>query len=708
MLTEKVKLSNNLYSMKNIALLVSTLLASLLCACSSATDVKECANSKDKIDVIVVYYPHWHVYPKGEEWFGKNWTEWEFVKTAKTPRYKGHKIPYIPTTGYLDGKNPKDVEVEIELASNSGIDVFLVDWYWYSGERTMEESLEQGFLKARNRDKMKFALMWANHDRENRFRSKYMGKTQRLMKNVHTADDFKAMLKYCIEHYFKEPNYYKIDGRPVFSIFRPMHILNQIGGAEKVKKLLDECAQIMAEHGLPPVYWSAMAKNSQQGELFKKAGFDNTSWYIHGPWTIKNYMKRVKNGEWIFDYSEMMQPHRDQWKDMLEKSPLPNIPVISRGWDTTSRCRLDEPFPPRKNKIDYPYTPSAINNTADRFETLLRDAKAVVESDPKKPRAILINAWNEYTEGAYLLPDHRDSDASLKAIASVFGRKPADKYTFVDTSTKKLFTVQAPTFENVAYGKHEKQKLDIWLPKNAKAKNPVVIYYHGGAWSSGGMDRIIGAALPKLLEQGIAVAVAKYRFIQDANDADIYPPIIAPMQDSVATANFIIANSQKWNIDTNKIALAGGSAGACSALYVSLSGEVKKPILAVATFLPQTSLNPKQMKEWIPNIKYGAHAFRFKDFDQWLKESDKVKTYIEKYSPASALQRADSKALPKFIIQNKSAPKSGVADSDPTHSPRFGVEFKKLCDAKGAQCELVYSDVTNQDMFDKLIEELTK
>ena len=48
-----------------------------------------------KTEVVCVYYPHWHVYPQGEKWFGKNWTEWEFVKTAK-PRFKGHRQPMKP------------------------------------------------------------------------------------------------------------------------------------------------------------------------------------------------------------------------------------------------------------------------------------------------------------------------------------------------------------------------------------------------------------------------------------------------------------------------------------------------------------------------------------------------------------------------------------------------------------------------------------
>lgn len=67
------------------------------------------------VEVMAVYYPHWHRYPKGDEWFGTNrWAEgeWEFVKTAR-PRFPGHKWPMKPLPGYLNGKDPKDVETEI-------------------------------------------------------------------------------------------------------------------------------------------------------------------------------------------------------------------------------------------------------------------------------------------------------------------------------------------------------------------------------------------------------------------------------------------------------------------------------------------------------------------------------------------------------------------------------------------------------------------
>jgi len=116
------------------------------------------------IDVVAVYYPHWHAYPKGNEWFGPGWTEWEYVKDA-TPRFLGHRQPIVPLAGYLDGRNPADVAKEVDLAADAGINVFLYDYYYYGGKVTQEESLEEGFLKAPNRGRMKFALMWCYHDR---------------------------------------------------------------------------------------------------------------------------------------------------------------------------------------------------------------------------------------------------------------------------------------------------------------------------------------------------------------------------------------------------------------------------------------------------------------------------------------------------------------------------------------------------------------
>jgi len=64
-----------------------------VCKCQAYGDSVEPvrkAADEHKPDVMVVYYPHWHRYPKGDEWFGEKWKagEWAFVKEPKT-RFKG-------------------------------------------------------------------------------------------------------------------------------------------------------------------------------------------------------------------------------------------------------------------------------------------------------------------------------------------------------------------------------------------------------------------------------------------------------------------------------------------------------------------------------------------------------------------------------------------------------------------------------------------
>ena len=80
-------------------------------------------------DVLCIYYPEWHVYPEGEEIFGKGRSEWDLVNTAK-PFFPGHDQPVQLLDGCPDDSDPAAVAKEINYAADSGIDVFVYDWYW--------------------------------------------------------------------------------------------------------------------------------------------------------------------------------------------------------------------------------------------------------------------------------------------------------------------------------------------------------------------------------------------------------------------------------------------------------------------------------------------------------------------------------------------------------------------------------------------------
>ena len=101
--------------------------------------------------------------PRNEKSKGKGWSEWELVKAAK-PRFPGHHQPNVPLWGYTDESDPKVMAQKIDAAADHGIDAFIFDWYYYDDGPFLDRPIDEGFLKATNNARLKFAFMWANHD----------------------------------------------------------------------------------------------------------------------------------------------------------------------------------------------------------------------------------------------------------------------------------------------------------------------------------------------------------------------------------------------------------------------------------------------------------------------------------------------------------------------------------------------------------------
>jgi hypothetical protein len=371
---------------------------------------------KKRPEVMAVYYPHWHNYDHGSSWKGEGWTEWEGVKAAVS-RFPGHHQPLKPSWGYFDESDPKWAEREIDLAVSHGIDVFLYDWYWHSGVRCMEEALEQGFLRAPNRDRMKFALMWANHDRRDQF-CPVFGKDRTVwLPSRHSPRDTNRVMDYCIEHYFRQPNYWRVEGGLFFSLFEATRFVKELGGPEPTRKLFAQIDARLRQANLPPMHWNGMVATPQAAAILKEAGFASTSRYNVST-------ARKVQPDMTERYEDVMEAHRQHWKNM-QASTLVDVPVVTMGWDASPRCRQDVPWPfPKSAKgwPEYPYTHVVVGNTPERFEQLLRDAARHVEQDPRQPFAVLLNAWNEWTEGGFLLPEERYGTGYLEAIKRVFGQ----------------------------------------------------------------------------------------------------------------------------------------------------------------------------------------------------------------------------------------------------------------------------------------------
>ena len=366
----------------------TALLYKRLAICAGAFFVVFAARAKD-IEVVCVYYPHWHRYPKGDEWFGADkWKEgeWTFVKDTR-PRFPGHKHPLVPYAGYLDESNPQDMEKDIALAANAGIDVFLYDYYYSNGQITQEEALEQGFLKARNCDRMKFALMWCYHERRDQFRPK-LGEPRRiLMELAHTPEEFYGLIDLCIARYFRHPLYWRKNGGLFLSIYGARYLIEKHGGVEKVKEMLDEGRRRVRAAGLGELHLNAQGATPDLAAQVGPCGFDSLTTYGTGTYMCPGTMERKVDGTWgpafkhRFDYAELREPLLKLWRDMDAATKLPYFPIVATGSDCASRCRPDEPYPWRK--LEYPYIAAYTNNTPDIFRDYLAEEKKFAESSPK-------------------------------------------------------------------------------------------------------------------------------------------------------------------------------------------------------------------------------------------------------------------------------------------------------------------------------------
>jgi len=339
------------------------------------------------------------------------------VKSA-TPRFEGHYQPYRPTWGCFDESDPRWAAREIDLAAKHGVDVMLYDWYWYSGVKIMEEGLERGFLHARNRRKVKFALMWANHHWADYFPPPFAKTWNSWLPSRHTPADWNRVVEYCAGNYFSQPNYWRVDGKLFFSLFEPARFVRELGGPEKARRVLAATNRILTRRKLPPLHLNAMLWEPEPVGDLKAAGFSSTTTYnITATDSVP--------GNFTMDYRDLIVSHEKHWAKFAG-TPLPHCPTVTIGWDCTPRCVKDLPWPfpadPRTGKHDYPYLPVVVGNTPALFGALCDKARARCLETQPSPNAVFVNAWNEWTEGSMLLPEKRYGLGYLKALKAAFGK----------------------------------------------------------------------------------------------------------------------------------------------------------------------------------------------------------------------------------------------------------------------------------------------
>jgi len=369
-----------------------------------------------RTEVVAIYCPLWHNYDHASSWKGEGWCEWELLKSA-IPRFEGHHQPLEPVWGCFDESDPAWADREVMLAADHDVSVFLFDWYWYSGVRIMEEALERGFLCAPNRHRLKFAMMWANHHWADYFPAPFGQKWNSWLPSRHSAPDLLRVIDYCMEHYFSQPNYWTVESRLFFSLFEPVRFVEELGGIARTLEWLNVVDERLERSGFPSLHLNAMVWDPSPVAMLRDAGFRSTTNY-----NITS-TGRVSAGL-IERYEDLVTAHPIKWRQYAE-TPLPYLPVVTMGWDVTPRCEKDVPWPfpsaPGSATHAYPYGPVVIGNTPELFGQLCHMARQHISQTCPGLNAVFINAWNEWTEGCYLLPEKRYGLAYLQAVREVFG-----------------------------------------------------------------------------------------------------------------------------------------------------------------------------------------------------------------------------------------------------------------------------------------------
>ncbi|MCH6256332.1 alpha/beta hydrolase [Puniceicoccaceae bacterium K14] len=258
-------------------------------------------------------------------------------------------------------------------------------------------------------------------------------------------------------------------------------------------------------------------------------------------------------------------------------------------------------------------------------------------------------------------------------------------------------SVPTPTQSEIPYGAHERHVLDFWKA-NSDKPTPLVIVFHGGGWNGGSKERVNRFAdVSALLDAGISVVACNYRLIKH-HAQDVTPPVKAPLHDAARALQFVRSKATEWNINKERIAAAGGSAGGCTSLWLLYHDDLADPtsedpisrestrLYCAAVGGPQTTLDPAQMKEWTPNSHYGGHAFGKENFAQFLADRESILPWVKEFSPIEHVSPDD----PPVYILNKRVPGIGQEQEDPTHTTNFSVKLKEKCDSAGISCQLNY------------------
>lgn len=362
---------------------------------------------------IALYFPQFHEIPENNRWWGQGFTDWTNVKGAY-PLFEGHHQPRVPLEGYYDLSHKDVIAHQIELAKQYGVYGFAIYHYWFDGKQLLEKPKET-ILNNKDLD-IPFCLTWANETWARRWEGK---DSEILQEQTYEAthEKWKEHFDY-IKPYLTDARAIRIDGKPVFQIYRP-HLVTRVGD------MLAYWRELAREAGIGELYFMAIksfdfpdnrildafdgvllfqpheAVNSKEYKG-KKAVLEKLLRCCPESWVekMRSVRSKMRSGCVVHSYTKVFDLvlNRDfRYKD----KDIFNMAFLE--WDNTARYR-------EKATVYHGCTPRIFE------EYMSRLVKRESEKHGEEKQFVYINAWNEWAEGTYLEPDTDNGYAYLEAL----------------------------------------------------------------------------------------------------------------------------------------------------------------------------------------------------------------------------------------------------------------------------------------------------
>lgn len=348
------------------------------------------------MEVLALHLPAFHQIPENDQWWGEGFTEWDNVRKG-TPLYPAHVQPMVPYGGYYyDLSREEDVVNQAKMAEKYGLGGFVYYHYWFNGKKLLEKPVE--IYRDSNQAQLPYCLCWANEP----WARTWDGKdTEVLMPQVFGGkEDWEAHLQYFLS-FFQDKRYLKRNNKPMLFIYSPSQI-------PEFDEMMEYWNRRVKEYGFDGIYLVEYisTKNPDASSRYSQAVMEfeplNTCRFGISPFhkAYRVIRKKMKQTERL-DYDYV-------WKKLLQRSRTYGGREIIQGafvgWDNT----------PRKAKAGMIIK----GGGPEKFEQYLRKLANQDRKDASHD-FMVINAWNEWGEGAMLEPSEQYGFKYLEGVKRV-------------------------------------------------------------------------------------------------------------------------------------------------------------------------------------------------------------------------------------------------------------------------------------------------